>query len=171
MHEVEVKILEVDIASLEEKLLGLGAKKVFEGELYAEFFDDDERSISARRDTLRIRREGDNTILTYKKYREGEAKVREELPVEVDDLDAAKAILDALGYSQFGYERKNRISYTLHEIRFDIDDPQDDLSFIPPFLEIESEDEDTVFEWAERLGYSRDECKAWTMRDLIEHYQ
>ena len=39
MKEIEVKILEIDVASIKKKLDSLGAKKVFEGELTASYYD------------------------------------------------------------------------------------------------------------------------------------
>jgi hypothetical protein len=49
MEEIEVKILEVNRKELEKKLIKLGAKKTFEGEISATFFDFKDRSIKIGR--------------------------------------------------------------------------------------------------------------------------
>lgn len=170
MKECEVKILDVDVEDLENKLRALGAEKIFEGELTATFFDDEQETIRRAGSTLRLRQEGHRYVLTYKKALPGEAKVREELETEIADLATAKGILQALGYTPWFTIRKHRISYSLPGVKFEIDKHTDDYAHIPPFLEIEAEDEEIVFEWAEKLGYRRDDCKPWTILDLAKHY-
>jgi len=39
MEEIEIKILDTKHEDLEPKLISLGAKKIFDDELYAVFFD------------------------------------------------------------------------------------------------------------------------------------
>ena len=166
MREVEVKILNISVGELEEALLALGAERVFDGDVYSLFFEGVEEG-----ETLRLRRMNGTTYLTHKQPREGAAKVKEETEVEVRDFDTAKQLLEALGYRAGAEVLKHRTSYALPDVRFEIDNHRGQLSDIPPFLEIEAPTEEEVFAWADRLGYSRHECKPWTILDIAEHYQ
>ena len=58
MQEIEVKILGAKHQELEEKLFSLGAKKVFDGELYAVLFENKDSNIEQKKETFRLRKEG-----------------------------------------------------------------------------------------------------------------
>jgi adenylate cyclase class 2 len=171
MQEVEVKILEVEPAAIAARLESLGAVKTFEGELYALFFDFAERPITRRGDVLRLRREGPDTRLTYKVHRSREgAKVMEEFETSVGSLETLKEILLLLGLEQLKSTRKFRTIYELEGLHYALDDYQDELAAIPPFLEIEGETEEAVFAAAARLGYSPQQCLSWSTYELAKHY-
>ncbi len=86
MNEIEGKILGINVQEVEKKLLALGAKKVFDGELVATMFDFPDKRFSQHEIIVRLRKEGDRTKLTYKKLLNiDKAKVSEELEVGVED--------------------------------------------------------------------------------------
>src|SRR5438128_1943145 len=98
MNEIEGKILEIDVADIEKKLLALGAEKVFDGKLVATIFDFPDKRFSQQEIIVRLRKEGDKTKLTYKKLLNTEkAKVSEEIEVGVEDYSAMEKILLAIG--------------------------------------------------------------------------
>ena len=89
MKEIEVKILEVNRAKLELTLAGLGAKKVFDGEIETLFFDFKEGTIIKQKDVLRLRKDPEKVELTYKQVHITQAaKTAEEYSVEVSSLEA-----------------------------------------------------------------------------------
>ncbi len=171
MREVEVKILGVRCDDLEPKLLLLGAKKIFDGEIHALFFDDKTSSISKNNCVLRLRNEGEKTFLTYKrKISLTDAKVMDETQVQVSGFEYTKKILLSLGFKESGTMRKKRVSYTVCGVRFEFDKYLDDYSFIPEFLEIEADSIDEVLKYAGLLGFSKKDCRPWSGKEVIEHY-
>ncbi|MBU0472294.1 MAG: class IV adenylate cyclase [Nanoarchaeota archaeon] len=169
MREIEVKILEVNRAELEKKLFSLGAKKTFEGLIHGFYFDDDVKSVRKAKNTLRLRTEGDKVMLAFKKYvKKDEVKVRDEFQVEVSNFESMKLILEMLGFHAFKEFKKKRVSYAIGSVNFEFDVLQN--YDVPEFLEIEAEDSETVFRYAELLGFSKSDCKCWDGKDLIRHY-
>ena len=68
MTEIEVKVLEIDSVALKQKLTAIGAKQTFAGELRAMFYDFPEETITQKNDVLRLRKEGNQIMLTYKAF-------------------------------------------------------------------------------------------------------
>lgn len=172
MHETEIKILEIDRNRLEKKLTEIGARRIFDGDIFAVYYDDRQNSIKKNKNTLRLRKEGDKAVLTFKSYVENaEAKVRGEKEVSVSDFDTMKAIIESAGFVPWLEMRKHRITYEASGVCFDIDKYLDEYNYIPEFLEIEAGDSETVFKYAEILGFNRDDCKPWDAVELAEFYR
>ncbi len=171
MKEVEIKVLEVDKLRLESILQKVHAQKTFEGELYARFFDDPEKSITQKGDVLRIRRAGTEIIMAYKKHisREG-AKVMEEYEVILPDTDPMIHILACLGLTVIKETRKYRTEYVWDQIKFVFDEYLDNMRFIPPFLEIEAESMDEIEKGLKLLKIDKEIANSWSTYDLIQHY-
>ena len=171
MKEIEAKILQVNGKKIEEALVSLGARKVFDGEIQTFFFDFKDNSIIKAKNVLRLRREEIKTELTYKKVSVTQGvKVAEEYSVEVSDFDTAKKILESLGLEATESMQKHRVSYLLNNTRFDIDHYLDRYSFIPDFLEIEAESEVTIHRYAGLLGFKPEDCLPWSTNELIKYY-
>lgn len=171
MREIEVKILDIDKKEIEEKLLELGAKKVLDDKLYALLFDSKDGSFRKSGNTLRLRRLGNKTILTFKKHISQEkAKIKDETEVEVFDFDKTKKILESLGFVVYRKVKKHRTSYKLGNVRFELDSHEEKYKFIPDFLEIEAKDIETIYKFAKILGFKEKDCKPWSLKDLIKHY-
>jgi len=171
MQEIEVKILEIDREAIEQKLVALGAEKVFDGELWAMFFDHPDGQIKAKGDVLRLRKEGEACILTYKQHvSKAEAKIMEETETVVDNMEATMHILQKAGLQILKSTRKRRTSYQLADGQVVIDDYADALAPIPVFLEVESPNMDALRRVVQALGYTMDDCNNWNTRDLIKHY-
>jgi len=172
MEEIEVKILDIDREKVVSKLLSLGAKKIFEGELYAIFYDKNDGSVREEKNTLRLRKEGDEkVVVTYKKFVEHDkVKVRKEYEVEVSEFEMMKEILKQLDFVQWLEMRKNRISYKLGNVKFEFDKHIDQYSYVPEFMEIEAENVEDIYKYVELLGFTKEDCKPWTILDLAEHY-
>jgi predicted adenylyl cyclase CyaB len=172
MQEVEVKILEVNRPSIEKTLAGLGAKKVFDGDIKTLFFDFKDGAIVKARDVLRLRKEQDETELTYKKVHVTKAaKVAQEYTVEVSDLETMKDILANLGLAVTECMQKHRVSYEFGTARFDFDAYTEEYAFIPEFLEIEAEDAVSIQKYAALFGFGPEKCLPWSTNDIIQYYK
>ncbi|MCI4667581.1 MAG: class IV adenylate cyclase [Bacteroidia bacterium] len=170
-QEIEVKILEIDRDQVEKRLLELGGVVSFDGEMTAWFFDTPDRQIKDRGDVLRLRKEGENSVLTYKKHISmGEAKVMEETETLVDDPEKMSEILMAAGFEVIKHTRKFRKEYALHEAHVVIDNYQDELGPIPEFIEVEAENMEVLKRVVEGLGFGMDQCLNWSTRELVKHY-
>jgi adenylate cyclase class 2 len=171
MKEIEVKILDIDRKKIVKRLLELGAKKTFDGEIHGFFFDFRDSSIMKAKDTLRLRKLGDKSFLTFKKYVNNRgAKVREEFEFEVSDFDDAKKILESVGLSAWMEVRKHRTSYVIGEVHFELDKHSDQYGFVPEFMEIEAKDVATLRRYAGLLGYGRKDLRPWTIIEVAKHY-
>ncbi|MEM8892205.1 MAG: class IV adenylate cyclase [Bacteroidota bacterium] len=172
MKEIEVKILEIDRKALVSRLEELGAEKSFDGEMLALFFDTEEGNIYKSGDVLRLRKEGEETVLTYKKFiSQEEAKIMEEFETSIGDIVQMRAILDLLNFKVTKKTRKFRTQYELGDTHVVIDNYQDELEAIPEFMEIEAPGMERISEVLELLGYSVEDCKSWHTYDLIKHYK
>ena len=164
MKEIEVKILEINKTQIERKLKSLGAKKVFDGDVYAIYFKN-------KNNTIRLRKKGNKSYLTVKlKLRSKKAKVREEHEIEVSDFEITKKILELLGLKKYINQKKHRTSYKIKDTIFEIDKYSGKYSRIPAFLEIEGKKVNEIYKYAKLLGFKEEQCKPWTGKDLIEYY-
>ncbi|TNE93505.1 class IV adenylate cyclase [Porticoccus sp.] len=172
IKEIEVKVLEVDRASLEQKILDLGGHKEFESEFFAILFDDADGSIQAAGNLLRLRKEQDGVKLTYKQtVSTGLAKIMDEHETAVDDFEVMRQILASLGYREGLSLRKNRAQFSLDGQHLVFDKYFDELEHIPEFLEIEAQSEEALLALIKRLGIEREQTRPWNTRDLMQHYQ
>ena len=171
MQEIEVKILNVDRQRIEERLLSLGAEKVFDGHIENLFFDFKNRALAEAKNLVRLRKEDDKAVLTFKKFLGNKAaKTAEEYEVAVSDMENMKKILESLGLSMTEEMQKHRVSYRLSRTQFDIDKYEREYGYIPEFLEIEAESIDTIHKYAKLLGFTIDDCLPWSTKDLVKYY-
>lgn len=129
--EIEAKFYLHHLADVRQSLLALGARvlapRLLEKNLR---FDTPDRSLTRTGSVLRLRQ--DRTVhLTYKTPG-ASSEIRNEIEFEVDDLDAARAFLEALGFESVFYYEKYREVFTLEPVRVMLDE----LPF-GCFLEIE----------------------------------
>jgi len=171
MNETEVKILDIDRREVEDKLLSMGARKTHEREVHAKYYDFPDKRIKKRGDILRLRKMGEKVELVYKVHiSEKEAKIMKEHEVTVSDFDTVDKIFGLLGFEVWHEHRKTRTTYELNGAHFEIDEYKDKHSYIPVFLEIETEDMQTLENSVKRLGYEMKDCTPWTVVDLMKHY-
>jgi predicted adenylyl cyclase CyaB len=171
MHEVEIKVLDIDRADIETNLIALGAKKTFDGEIRAIYYDSPDHSIRKTWATFRLRKEGATAVLTYKCHvADPDAKVREEKEVTVSDFDVMQGILEAAGFSAWLEMRKIRTTYELGRLHLEFDRYLDAYDYIPEFLEIEGTDVAEVYRCAEMLGFRKEDCRPWDAMQVAEYY-
>jgi len=172
MKEVEVKILNVDRPKIEDRLIALGARKYFDDEIKAKAFDFEDEKIKKDKSLIRLRLEGTKAVLTFKKKLSAkESKICEELQVDVSNFEEMKSILEQLGLKETGSLVKHRISYVLNNVKFEFDKFKEENDFVPEFLEIEANDEETLFKYVELMGFTKDDCKPWGGKKVINYYK
>lgn len=154
--EYEVRVLEVNVDDVRQKLEELKAK--FEWDYIQRRYVYD---FIPKQDNkwIRLRTNGENTTLTIKNLVTSKIDGTQELEIVVDDFDKTNMILKELGYEAKGYQENRRIQYTLNGVEVDIDS----WPMIPTYLEIEGKSEEDVYKILELLGYKREDC---TTRDV-----
>ncbi|MBI3336628.1 class IV adenylate cyclase [Candidatus Peregrinibacteria bacterium] len=168
MREIEVKFLEVNPEDVISSLEDLGAKRVFDGEIVADYFDFDDKRLTKNDATIRLRTKGDIVELTLKQRKDYEqAKVCDEYEVNVSDAETMKEILKHLSLQFKRRITRHRISYLLGKTRFEIDT----VPGIPPFLEIEAPTVEDIKKYAEKLGLSMKHAKPWSTTDVQKFYK
>jgi adenylate cyclase class 2 len=173
MQEIEVKILEIDKKATEQKLIKLGAKKVFDGIVDSKVFDFPDERIKNRKDLLRVRMMGDECFLTYKiaSKEKSKAKVCEEIEFKISDMDKMKLVLGHLGLNTKDGVKKHRTSYSIGSTHFEIEEYLEENKFVPCFLEIEAHGLEEIQKYAKLLGFKESECLNWNSWDVIDYYK
>lgn len=175
--EKEVKVIEIDKDEMIRKLGMMGAKKVFDGDIDMLFFDTSSCALKKGHITLRVRKKTnrlDGKVMTEvtlkKKPKDSEdselIKVREEYEFMSDDFERTVRFFENLGYKKKYRIMKERISFELDGISYELDK----YDRIPWIMEIEAKDLDTIREAARRLGIEKDRLLAWSINDLLTHY-
>lgn len=168
MREIEVKFLEVDPDGVISSLERLGAERIFEGEITADYFDFDDKRLAKQDITIRLRRKGASAELTLKKKKKNKhVKICDEYETPIDDFASMRQILTHLSLQFKRRITRNRISYLLGKTRFEIDT----VPGIPPFLEIEAPTVRDIEKYAEKLGLSMKHAKPWSTNQVQEFYQ
>lgn len=159
LKELEVKILNIDLEEMGKKLKKLGATLIDKEFQTNTLIDSEEKFIENKLDSyLRIRETRsiiDDSIkftLTMKENIDRE-KIRENLETNIDisNREAMIYLLDKLGYGvrEVGY--KERTSYLLEGVRFDLD-KWDKATYPDPYMEIELNDENELEEIVKLLN-------------------
>jgi adenylate cyclase class 2 len=140
MIEVEVKAHLTDFKEIKIKLSSIGAREVrteYQEDIY---FNAPHRDFAQTDEALRIRKVtskgGFEIILTYKGAKLDElSKTREEIEVNIEDLENTKLILEKLGFKPVRPVKKDRIFYTINEYIITLDTVHE----VGNFVEIEKD--------------------------------
>lgn len=161
MQEIEVKILEINKNELIEKLVNFWAKKVFDSEIYAEFYH------SLNWEKIRLRKTNIWNFMTLKVKKNLDwVKSNREYETNFWDYETFVNILLISGFQKFWISKKYRVSYKLWNIVFDFDS----IENIPDFVEVESDNIKDVEKWVEILGYSMKNTSTFWEKELKTHY-
>lgn len=184
MLEKEIKILEINVNLIQEKLEEFGAIKTFEGFIHDVYYDFQDRSnnnlkMEFNRRLFRIRKRGDIHLYTIKRKRskiiewwEKWYKIADEWEKEITDIDSFKKVLEKYWMKEVREKKKFRISYSLDNCEFDIDDYYlwDNKNKIPPLLEIEAETTKKINKWIKKIWLENHRRKNWGSRKLFKYY-
>ena len=76
-----------------------------------------------------------------------------------------------MGLNPIGRYLKHRTSYKLNKVKFEFDTYQGEHSYVPTFLEIESENENEIHKAAELLGFTEHDCRDWSFFEVEKFYK
>ena len=148
--EIEAKFLDIDPSELRAVLRKKGAVQEYQERLMRrKTFDDADGRLRKIGGWVRVRDEGDKVTLSYKQLNDRTLHGTKEITVTVDDFDAACSFLEAVGFKQKSYQETKREKWTLYGSEITIDT----WPWIPTFVEIESPDEKTLKDIADKLGF------------------
>ena len=167
MKTIEKKFLDIDPKEIEKKLIKIGAKKTLDGTIEAVYFDYADRRLESSNTILRLRKKGTQYMLTVKKELERDkAKTTEKYFTRVYDFESTRKILKAAGFSELRGVKRKRKRYNLNGKFFDIDF----IKGVPPFIEIECENNKEIEEFKKKLGIQT-KGKPWTVKEVLKHYK
>ena len=165
--ELEVKILEIDKRALFRELKVMGAKAKGERQIVTYFFDTPERTLQKKKQILRLRQDGGKVLLAFKAPK---GAFRQEIEFGVSDFKKAKKFLEVLGFEPTLKTVKKRASFKLDGAEVDIDEYLGELSFIPPFMEVEAENRKILDDYVQKFQkFGR--AVHWSTAELIAYYQ
>ncbi len=150
MHtEYEVRVLEINVEEVEEKLKEVGA--IFEWDRLQKRYTYDFHPVEPKK-WIRLRTNGEKTTLTIKNVVSSKIDGTKELEIVVDDFERTNLILNELGYHPKAFQENRRRKYVFQGVEIDIDS----WPFIPTYLEIEGPSEEKVYEVLSILGLEKD---------------
>ncbi|MGW8755426.1 class IV adenylate cyclase [Streptomyces albidoflavus] len=148
--EYEAKALDVDPAVIARRIIGAGGVRRAETRLMRRYVYDTVPAVQGR--WVRLRDTGGGTTLCVKQIATDAVDGTHETEVAVDSFEEAGELLGLIGLTPRGYQENRRTSYTLGEVRLEIDE----WPGIPPYLEIEADDATQVWDTAAALGIDRE---------------
>ena len=80
----------------------------------------------------------------------------------MNDFESANKIIEEMGYFRKKLVEKKRTSYELSGTKIEIDK----WPLIPPYVEIEGNNVDSIYDIAKKLGYSKDETCIMNTEDI-----
>jgi adenylate cyclase, class 2 len=168
MREIELKFLEIDKNGLEKKLIAMGGKLTFKGNLESLFFDYEDLGLRRSGVLIRLRKAGDKTYLTMKKKLPmDDVKAAEETELEVGDFYAAKGLLCSIGLNVTGSISKHRTSYCLSGANYEFEK----LPGIPTYLEIEADSIAKLRSAVKKIGLDMMDAKPWSTEQVQSYYR
>jgi len=168
MHEIELKILNIDPKAIAAKLKKIGAKKLSDHLVVEKLYDFPNGRLEKSRQVCRLRTRGKKLVeFTYKRFIAADANIseREEIETTVGDFENAEKILLALGMKVIKYREKKRISFYLGKVHFEIDK----FPTIPAYLEIEGSRGD-IIKMVKALGYTMADTTSKVAAEVLKDY-
>ncbi len=169
-REIEVKVLDIIPAEIENKLIDLGAEKISkEKQTNYTFIPDDGEF---KNGYLRIREsfigEKKQPIeLTFKEVKtDEEVRINNEFTVHIDSVSMMTSILEKMGINLKYKGNKERISYIYKGQRFDIDIWDED-TYPYPYMEIEFTNQTKIDEILKDLDIDKGQVTTKSISDLI----
>jgi len=167
MHEVETKVLEVEPKEIEQKLAALGAKMILDTRFAVDWFKLKTERAEAVSWYLRIRRDSEgHSEVTWKGKSEilGTARKHREINFFASEPSKMAEIFEALGLEAYAHQEKYRRSWVWRDFRFDLDQ----YPKMPPYLEIEAENEAAINEAIALLKLKKHKTSSEGEKLLIE---
>lgn len=162
--EYEAKALDIDPAKTARLIVEAGGIQQSEPRIMRRYVYDTVPAVPGR--WVRLRDTGDGVTLCVKQIATDAVDGTHETEITVDSFDEAGALLGLVGLTPRGYQENRRTSYTLDGVRLEIDEwPR-----IPPYLEIEADDEAQVWNTAAALGIDRERLTSINTTKVYARY-
>lgn len=171
-REIEVKVLNIDVEEIQERLISKGAVKI--GTEYQTNYTFAPKKGAFKNGYLRIRVTNTDekklpTVITFKEVVENDdgVRVNNEYTSEISSYSNMSRILEELGvFEQYKGEKK-RISYSYKGQRFDID-IWDESVYPKPYMEIEFTNVNLMDEILDDLSISKEDVTDESITQLIK---
>lgn len=168
MKEIELKVLEVNKQKIITKLVKLGAKRVFLGEVVSKVYDFEDQKLKKEKSFVRLRKLDKEILVTFKtKIENSKVCMNKEIEFNVDCMESMEEFLSLLNMKVFSNYSKNRESYILNGVKFEFDK----ISNIPEFMEIEANSIEKIEEYIEILGIDKSKIKRWNGLEVLNFYK
>ncbi len=142
MLEVEMKFPLTDVNTFQQRVVALGASCSVDHIEEDHYFNAPDRNFGQTDEALRLRRIGDENVLTYKGPKtDVQTKTRPEIEVALasgrETAEQMQRLLTKLGYRPVAVVRKRRRIYSLRLEGFDMQVCLDDVDEVGQFAELE----------------------------------
>ena len=168
MHEIETKILGVDVEEIKSKLLSLRAKEIQNTRLIVDWYGP--KGLTHDGDDpwyLRVRSYSDGKIeVTWKGKSDilGISRKHKEINFTISDSTQVSSLFEKLSLEKYAHQEKDRISWVLNDCQFDLDQYPE----MPAYLEIEGNSEKDIQEAIKLLSLSEYQSSSEGERVLIK---
>ncbi len=172
-REIELKILNLDLKELENKLIELGAQYLGEEHQENIRINSTGHKIYKKEGYLRIRvSQKDGKKINYLTFKENlsDINVRDNIEhtITFDDVEELKNIFKLLGYDKFYYGKKYRRKYKYKDFKIDLD-TWDNETYPYPYAEIEGPSEKEIYEFADLLNIPKEDISTLSIAELIKN--
>lgn len=183
MHEIETKVLEVEIEAVKAKIIALGGKMTQNTRLVVDWFrpkgvkeGEDQWFLRIRsgelstssldaQSRIRSNSEGKHEV-TWKGKSDilGKARKHKEINFNVAEPEKMADLFESIGLEKYAHQEKDRVSFDLKDWHFDLDQ----YPKMSAYLEIEGQSEEHVNEAIKLLGLTAHKTWAKGERILIQ---
>lgn len=145
--EIEAKFVNIDHDVIRSQLKELGAVLEHPMRLMKRVTIDSPQ-MKEKNAFVRIRDQGDKVAITYKQFDELSVAGAKEIEMDVSDFDAAVKLFAAAGLPHSSFQESKRETWKLGTIEIVLDE----WPWLPPYIEIEGETEESIKAVATSLG-------------------
>lgn len=161
--EKEMRFLEINKDQIVQKLIGLGAECVFSDARQCRYVYDF-NPVDPNK-WIRLRTNGHETTLTIKQVVSQEIDGTKEWEIQVSDFDETYEMLAMMGYTPRAKQENIRSRFLLDGVEIDIDK----WPGIPPYVELECDDLESIGKVVEKLGLSRYQSTTQDVSSIYEN--
>lgn len=165
--EIEAKFLNADHSAVRTKLRGLGATCTLPFQIMKRTnFDYADLRLDKKAAWVRVRQEGDKTVMAFKQRLSTKIDGMREIEFSVSDYDAACTFMLAIGLRVKAQQETKREVWDLGQCEVMLDE----WPWIPPYVEVEGPNESAVRAVAERLGFDWSQAEIDSADGVYQRY-